>query len=213
LHEFGDGVRPLPQFTDGRLNILFLGRMDDRKGFPYLLNAFSIVQQRIPSARLVVAGGYTEDDIAPYRRQVAEQNVRDVVFVGRVADADKPRYYKSCHVFCAPSTGFESQGIVLLEAMAAGRALVASDIPGYRSVISDGQEGLLVPPRDEEKLAAALIGLLESPDLRAQLGQCGLQRVQRHSWVRVSSEILDYYEEIRHRQMRRGRLREVLCAR
>jgi phosphatidylinositol alpha-mannosyltransferase len=214
LDAFGSShIQPLPQYDDGRLNILFLGRMDGRKGFPYLLNAFVAVQKRIPTARLIVAGGYTEEDIAPYRRQVAEKNMRDVVFVGRVSSADKPRYYQSCHVFCAPSTGFESQGIVLLEAMATGRALVASDIPGYRSVITDGQEGLLVPPRNEAALAAALIRLLESPGLRSEFGQRGRQQAQRYSWQRVSSEILAYYEETRRKIDRRERLREVLGAR
>lgn len=213
LEEFGDSVQPLPQFCDGKLNILFLGRMEERKGFRYLLNAFPAVKQQFPEARLIVAGGYSEEDIAPFRRQVAEHKIPDVVFVGRVSAEDKPRYYRTCHVFCAPSTGFESQGIVLLEAMASGKPLVASDIPGYRSVVTHGQNGLLVPPRNEIALAAALTRLLASPELRDELGRCGRQQVQRFSWQRVADEILDYYEEVRHKVQRRKQLLEALHAR
>ena len=214
LDEFGGAhVQPLPQFSDGKLNILFLGRMEERKGFRYLLKAFPIVKQHFPEARLIVAGGYTEDDIAPYRRQVAQQGIEDVVFVGRVSDADKPRYYCSCHVFCAPSTGFESQGIVLLEAMASGRALVASDISGYRSVVTHEQEGLLVPPRNEAALANAIVRLLATPELRQELARRGQERVKRHSWDRVAGEVLDFYEEVKRKVERRERLLEVLRAR
>lgn len=209
----GSDVQPLPQFDDGKVNILFLGRLEERKGFRYLLNAFSAVKQQCPEARLIVAGGYVEEDVVPYRRQVAEQNIKDVVFVGRVSTADKPRYYKTCHIFCAPSTGFESQGIVLLEALAAGRPLVASDIPGYRTVVRNEQEGLLVPPRNDAALAAALVRLLGSPLLRETLGLRGRQRAQRYSWDRVATEILSYYEEVRRKVERRGRLIEVFRAR
>jgi phosphatidylinositol alpha-mannosyltransferase len=139
--------------------------------------------------------------------------VRDVVFVGRVSQTEKPRYYRSCHIFCAPSTGFESQGIVLLEAMAAGRPLVASDIPGYRSAVRNEQEGLLVPPRNESAIAAALVRLLGSPDLREKMGQRGWQRAQRYSWDRVATQILAYYDEVKRTVERRDRLLEVFRAR
>ena len=214
VQQFGaPDVQPLPRFDDGRLNILFLGRMDERKGFRYLLNAFRLVKREFADARLIVAGGYTDDDVAPFRRQAAEQGLRDVVFVGRVSAADKPRYYCSCHVFCAPSTGFESQGIVLLEAMAAGRPLVASDIPGYRSVVTHGQEGLLVAPCNEEALASALCVLLRSPERRAEMGRRGRARSQRYAWDRIATEILDFYADVTRKTQRRERLREVLRAR
>jgi phosphatidylinositol alpha-mannosyltransferase len=187
--------------------------MEERKGFRSLLGAFPRVKERFPTARLIVAGGYTDDDIEPFRRQVSELGIQDVVFAGRVSAEEKPRYYRSCHVFCAPSTGFESQGIVLLEAMASGRALVASDIPGYRSVVVHGQEGLLVPPRDEGALAQALIEVLGSSRLQAELGKNGRLRAESHSWTRIAVDILNYYVEVRHKMERRERLREVLRAR
>jgi len=211
---FGDpNVQPIAAFADGRPNILFLGRLDERKGFIHLLNAYRLLKQELAEARLIVAGGYTQEESAPLRRQAAEQGIADVHFVGRVSDADKPRYYRTCHVFCAPSTGFESQGIVLLEAMAAGRPLVASDIPGYRSVVTHEREGLLVPPRDEPALARALLTVLRSPELQMTMGEQGRERAQRFDWQRVASEILDYYAEVMNKERRRQRLREVLRAR
>jgi len=206
-------LRPIEKFSDGRPNILYLGRLDERKGFVYLLEAYRLLRAELPQARLIVAGGYTEDEVAPLRRKAAEDAIGDVHFVGRVSDEDKPRYYRTCDVFCAPSTGFESQGIVLLEAMAAGRALVASDIPGYRSVVTHEREGWLVRPRDPAALAAALGALLRSPALREQLGQRGRERSQRFAWNRVADEILSYYDEVAHRMRRRERLKEVLRAR
>ncbi len=214
LEEYGSPyMQPLPSYEDGKLNILFLGRMEERKGFRYLLDAFPAVKQQFPQARLLVAGGYTEEDIQGYRKQVAEKRIQDVVFVGRISHEDKPRYYRTCHIFCAPSTGFESQGIVLLEAMAAGRALVATDIPGYRGVVTNEREGLLVPPHDPSALAAALTRLLSSEELRTQLGQRGRERAQRYSWDRVASEILDYYGDVKRHLLRRERLLEAMRAR
>jgi phosphatidylinositol alpha-mannosyltransferase len=206
-------IEPIPHFNDGRPNILFLGRMDERKGFRYLLNAFPYVKREFPEARLIVAGGYTEEDVAPYRRQVAQLGLTDVHFVGFIPHEEKPRYYRTCHIFCAPSTGFESQGIVLLEAMAAGRPIVAGDIPGYRSVVTHGQEGFLVPPRDETAIAAALVHLLADPALRERMGQAGRARAALHSWDRIADQILTYYQETTRRVLRRRHLLEVLSAR
>jgi phosphatidylinositol alpha-mannosyltransferase len=214
INEFGSPyTEPLPSYDDGKLNILFLGRMEERKGFRYLLDAFPGVKQQFPQARLIVAGGYTEDDIHGYRRQIAERKMQDVVFVGRVSPEDKPRYYRTCHIFCAPSTGFESQGIVLLEAMASGRALVASDIPGYRSVVTNEREGLLVQPHDSAAIAAALSRLLSSEELRRRLGERGRERAQRYTWDRVASEILSYYSDVQRHLIRRVHLLEAMRAR
>jgi phosphatidylinositol alpha-mannosyltransferase len=99
-------------------------------------------------------------------------------------------------VFCAPSTGFESFGIVLLEAMASGVAIVASDISGYRHVLTNDREGIAVPPADEEALARALIRLLESPDERQRLGANGRATAQRYAWSEVSKLLVSYYEDL-----------------
>ncbi len=194
-------VRPMSQFDDGKLNILFMGRMEKRKGFRYLLRAFPYVKQEFPQARLIVAGAYQSHEVVSFQRYLHQLRLGDVEFVGRISEEDKPRYYRTCHVFCAPSTGFESQGIVLLEAMASGKPVVATDIPGYRHVIAHGREGLLVPPQDERALAAALVHLLADRELRERMGRQGQVKAQAYSWDKVAAKILDFYQETREKKL------------
>ena len=158
-------LEPMPGFRNGRLTVLFVGRLDRRKGFPYLLEAFRVIQQTVPASQLIVAGAYTREDVEEHRRTVQEEQL-EVHFVGRVSDEDLARYYHTADVVCFPSTGSESFGIVLLEAMAAGRCVAASDIPGYREVVRHEIEGLLVPPKNALALAGALIRLLRDGPLR-----------------------------------------------
>src|SRR3712207_1863503 len=138
---YGAEVEPFPWAADGTPRILFVGRFNEpRKGFSYLLRAMPLVRQQFPDARLVVAGTGRPER---YAGLMERHGVTGVDFLGFVPDEEKPRYYASCDVFCAPSIGGESLGIVLLEAMASGKPIVASDIPGYASVLSHGREGLL----------------------------------------------------------------------
>jgi phosphatidylinositol alpha-mannosyltransferase len=103
-------------------------------------------------------------------------------------------------VFCAPNTGQESFGIVLLEAMAAGAPIVASDIPGYRDVVTHGVEGLLVERQNPGALADALCRLLGSPELRATMRRAGESKARRYDWPRVATEVLAFYEEVLERR-------------
>src|SRR5205085_5010440 len=161
-------VKPIEKFDDEKLNVLFVGRLDKRKGFRYLLGAFRRIKAQVPEARLIVVGAYAREDKNKYVRFARKHGLRDVKFVGYVSNEELPRYYRSAHIFCAPSTGFESFGLVLLEAMASSVPIVASDIPGYRQVVTHGHEGLLVPAKDEVALAEAIIGLLRSPVQRVR---------------------------------------------
>ena len=120
-----------------------------------------------------------------------------MVFLGRVSDEDKFRYYKTADIYCAPATGRESFGIVLLEAMAAGAPIVASGIEGYSSVIKHGGEGLLVPPKDEDALANAIASLLQNPELRRKLSTAGTMNVQDYRWERVARRVMDCYDASR----------------
>ncbi|HEX9017428.1 MAG TPA: glycosyltransferase family 4 protein, partial [Chloroflexota bacterium] len=140
--KFARDVCPFEEYRSGGPNILFVGRLEKRKGLKFLIRAMGRVWEKFPTARLIVvgAGPLLED----YRRLVESRHVANVVFKGYVPAEDLARYYRSCDVFCAPSTGQESFGIVLLEAMASGTPIVASDIPGYRWVVNQGVEGLLV---------------------------------------------------------------------
>jgi len=203
VERFGDpALRPIERFDDGKLNILFVGRLDKRKGFKYLLQAFAQVKKAVPEARLIVVGAYDKEDKAPYVLYARQHRLRDVRFIGYVSEDDLPRYYRTCHVFCAPSTGFESFGIILLEAMAAGKPIVASNIAGYRSVLEDGEEGLLVQPEDEQGLAETLIRLLKDSALRGRMGHKGQAKATVYSWQKVAQQVLDYYRELLERKGR-----------
>jgi phosphatidylinositol alpha-mannosyltransferase len=207
IDEFGEGVAPLPHLGDGRLNILFVGRLEERKGFRYLLRAYARLKQHLPETRLIVVGAYEEKAKRRYEAFVRGVGIDDVLFAGPASTEELPRYYRSCDVFCAPSVGSESQGIVLLEAMASGRPIVASDIAGYRSVMTDGHEGLLVPPRDVDALTAALGRLLRTPALRARMGAAGSEQARQYSWPTIATRVLEVYEQTRAAYVPRGDVR------
>ena len=133
-------LEPLPEFEDGAITILYVGRAEKRKGLPYLLRAFSILHARAPGTRLVVVGPRSKR-LERYRESM--EGHRGVVFVEGVSDAELPRYHRSADIFCSPATGNESQGYVLLEAMAAGLPVVVTNIEGYASVVTHEVEGLL----------------------------------------------------------------------
>lgn len=199
-HFSGAHVQPIERYNDGRPNILFVGRLEKRKGFRYLIRAFPYIVQAFPDARLIVAGAYSKEDKEPFVRYARMHHLNSVKFVGLVSHKELPRYYKTCDVFCAPSIGFESFGIVLLEAMAAGKPIVASDIPGYRCVLEDGQEGILVEPENERALAKAIIKLLQDPALRQEMGERGRRKAARYDWSIIARQVLDVYEELLQRK-------------
>jgi phosphatidyl-myo-inositol alpha-mannosyltransferase len=194
LEQFGLQVAPLPQFMDGKQNILFVGRFEKRKGAKYLLRAIPHIRERFPQTRFIFVG---EGRLRRgFQQFVERQGWQDVVFTGYVSDADLPHYFASAHVFCAPATGGESMGIVLLEAMASGKPIVASNINGYATVISHGVDGLLTTPRNSDELAWAVENLLEHEPLRHQFIHAGLQKAREYAWPDVALRIMDYYGEL-----------------
>jgi phosphatidylinositol alpha-mannosyltransferase len=196
VERFAAPQPPIPGLDDGLVNILFVGRLEKRKGLRYLLHAFEIVKSKRADVRLVVVGSQDTRQKQLYERLVRESGLRDVQFVGYVANEDLPRYHHSCQIFCAPNTGNESQGIVLLEAMAAGRPVVASNIEGFAGVITHGVEGLLVRPQDGAALGEALLDLVNDPERRREMGIKSSERAQHYSWDRVSQQVLSYYERL-----------------
>ena len=194
LEHFHPDVSPIDKFTDGKLNILFVGRLEKRKGLGYLLKAYKQVKVEVPNSRLIIVGPGTRLR-HKYEKQVMRAGLKDVVFVGHVSYDELPGYYKTADVFCSPATGRESFGIVLLEAMAAGKPIVASNISGYASVVDDGIQGLLVPPRDERALAQAIISLLSDSTLRQQMGARGKLKAEEYSWEQIAQRVFDYYLE------------------
>ena len=197
LNQFSPAVPPLEMFRDGKINLLFLGRAEKRKGLEYLLKAYQLIKPDNPNCRLIIVSPRTRSR-HKYEKQVSEAGLVDVVFVdGRaVSDSEKPSYYSTADIFCAPATGRESFGIVLLEAMATGKPVVASNISGYASVITHGSEGLLVPPKQEVPLAQAITRLMKDEALRHKMGEQGRAKAQGYGWDRVSRMVMDYYTKI-----------------
>lgn len=193
VEHFQRTSEPLPEFQDGKLNVLFVGRPEKRKGLRYLVRAFVGVQRALPDTRLIVVGA---GDFRRYERAVRHARLHDVVFRSNVPFNELPRYHHSAHVFCAPATGYESQGLVLLEAMAAGLPIVASNIDGYAGVLTHDVEGLLVRPEDAQALADTLVELLRDPERRAIMAARGSERAPQYAWDRVSRRILSYYERL-----------------
>ena len=182
---------PLARWQDGTRNLLFVGRFEPRKGLLDLLKAYRILRKTGCQCRLLVVGGGPQEREA--RRYVATRRLVGVEFLGRVSDDEKTQLFRTADVFVAPATGRESFGIVLLEAMAAGAPIVASDIHGYKGVLRRGREGLLVPPHEPKQLAASISRILEDRDLAAGMSAAGLVRAEEFSWPRVTAKVDDYY--------------------
>ncbi len=192
LEHFSPNVAPLPQFRDGKTNILFVGRIEKRKGLEYLIKAFKLIKPACPDCRLIIVGPGKRGR-KKYEKSVEESGLPDVVFTGSVDYDELARYYSTADIFCAPATGHESFGIVLLEAMATGKPVIASDISGYASLISNGVDGLLVPPKQEVPLAQAIAGLLNNETLRFDLGEKGRIKSFSYGWDKISQRVMDHY--------------------
>jgi len=195
LAHFSPDVPPIDEFCDGKLNILFVGRLESRKGLKYLIKAYQRVKAEFPNSRLIVVGPGTRLR-GKYERQVKRSRLEDVVFVGYAPYDQLPRYYKTADIFCSPATGRESFGIALLEAMAVSKPIVASNIDGYANLISHGVEGLLVPPKDEKALAEALISLMTNEPLRQQMAARERLTAEKYDWKHVAQRVFDYYVKV-----------------
>ena len=192
LEHFSPEVPPIDQFVDDKLNILFVSRLEKRKGLNYLLEAYKQVKGEIPNSRLIIVGPGTRLR-HKYEKWVRRNGVKDVVFVGYVSYDELPRYYKIADIFCVPATGRESFGIILLEAMAVGKPIVATNIEGYAGLVADGVEGLLVPPKNKEQLAQALISLATDDSLRQEIGARGRIKASEYGWEHIAQKVSNYY--------------------
>jgi phosphatidylinositol alpha-mannosyltransferase len=181
-----------PADLDPGRKLLFVGRLDRRKGFPVAVEAFRLLADRRLGVRLIVAGDGKERAAADRLRPP----VRDrVTMLGTVPRDQLPRYHAACDLLVAPSLGGESFGYVLLEAMAAGLPVVASRIPGYDEVVRDGREGFLVPAGDPHAVADAATMVLDDPALARTMGDAGRTTAARYDWAAVAEQIEAAYQE------------------
>jgi phosphatidylinositol alpha-mannosyltransferase len=198
------GVPPFARWRDGTPNILYVGRFESRKGLIYLLKAYREIRHEGLNARLLVVGtGPQEREV---RRYIATRRLTGIELLGRLSDDDKHRAFVTADIYCSPATGQESFGIVLLEAMAAGTAIVCSDIHGYKGVVRRGEQALLVPPKDVDALAGALGTLVRNPEMRERMGASGRERAKQFSWESITAKVDDYYGFVIRRLAAQGAL-------
>jgi phosphatidylinositol alpha-mannosyltransferase len=195
LNRFRPKAPTMGQFKDKRINLLFVGRLDKRKGVEYLLKAYQRLSQIQPEIRLIIIGDGPQKKKA--KDYVKEEKLKEVVFAGQVSPQDLPSFYATADIFCSPATHGESLGVVLLEAMATGLPVVAFDNPGYQKVFPDFGKGFLVPKKNVSALTQALLILATNPNLKKELGRKNRDYAQQFSWEKVGKEILKFYQTCR----------------
>jgi phosphatidylinositol alpha-mannosyltransferase len=184
-------ARPLAAWPGPGGAIGFLGRYTEpRKGFPVLRDAFALLASARPGLRLLVAGrGEPDDVVEDLPAEIRER----IVFLGMVSEEEKARMLRSVDVYVAPNTGGESFGMILTEAMAAGTAVVASDLDAFRRVLDNGRAGALFPNGDAKALAELLDRLLDDPAARDALVKRAGEAVAAYDWPAVAARILEVY--------------------
>jgi phosphatidylinositol alpha-mannosyltransferase len=182
---------PGPKPAGDTLRIVFVGREEERKGLPVLLSAFAGLRQHIP-VRLQIIGAEA-DGVEPLLAQV-EGGMDGIEVLGRVDDAELWRRLHDAHVLCAPSLGGESFGMVLTEAFAAGTPVIASDIAGYRQVVTHGRDGLLTTPGDPLELAEVLRSVWLDPARRDEMAVAARKRAEDFAWPQVARRVASVYE-------------------
>jgi phosphatidylinositol alpha-mannosyltransferase len=186
----------LTQFNDDKFNILFLGRLEKRKGLKYLLEAY-IQLKKTYAIRLIIIGPGKPDRNS--MKLIKSIESEDIILTGGIIDEfEKRMYFQTSDLFCAPNTGNESFGIVLAEAMASGLPVVASDITGFRNVIDHGENGFLFKPNSVSSIYHFIELLILNKDLRNRISQNGLNTVQKFDWNILVDKILNCYDEAKY---------------
>jgi len=184
----------ISKYNDGKINILFTGRIEKRKGLKYLLHAYAELKPKYPNTRIIIVGcGPIQKEIQKF---VKQHCLEDVHFEGFVPERKLPSYYSTADIYCSPALFGESFGIVLLEAMASEVPVVAFNISGFDDVISNMKEGLLVAPRDVHDLAQKLELLIKNPELRKELGRRGLEKARSYTWNKIARQYINYYKQV-----------------
>ncbi len=187
--------RPLNNIEKIRNSILFVGRLDERKGIKYLIKSIVLVKEMIPDIKLFIVGtGKLKKELEKF---IILNNIKqNVKFLGRLSDKDLVEWYNRCEIVVIPSI-FEGFGIVAIEAMACKTPIIATNVPGLNSIIKNGENGLLVPPKDSRKLADAIVNLLNDCKLRRHLSVNGRKEVlKKFNWDIIAKRTVKIYEEV-----------------
>lgn len=198
INFFNPDIKPLEEYLNHYPRLLFVGRFEPRKGLKYLLQALPIIKKEFPNFLLLVVGkgvlGYS------YQEYLSPEVKKNVVFCGAVPLEKLPKFYATCDIFVAPSIGAESFGIVLLEAMACGKPIVASNIPGYREILENGKEGFLVKPCDYQEIAEKVIELAKDNQKAKEMGRFGREKALNYSWEKISDRVENFYYQVINQQ-------------
>ena len=193
VQHFADAT-PLPGFPRDGQTIGFLGRYDEpRKGMAITLAAMAQLASDRPDLRLVVAG---RGDAEEFRAELPVELIDRVELLGPLSEADKARLFKSLDVYCAPNLGGESFGIILIEAMAAGAPIVASNLDAFSRVLDGGRGGVLTEVGNTRSLAAGLASALDDKEATAARVAEASRLVQQYDWSVVAKRVLGVYETV-----------------
>ena len=213
LERFNPQVPKIKKFSDDKTNILFVGRIEERKGLIYLLRAYNILEKKFKKLRLIVVGeGPLKKDCKDY---IKKNNLKEVVFEGQIVDKIAS-YYRTADIFVAPSIFGESFGLVLLESMACGTPVAAFANKGYAGFLKHKAGGrFLAKPKDYKELAEKIGILIKKPELRKRLAQKGIKEAKEYSWSKIADQVLDFYEfckkyKTKKRRSRLSRFEEKL---
>lgn len=192
LNEFNPSIKRINKFNNDKINILFLGRLEERKGLIYLLKAYRILKEKYDDIRLIIVGdGPLKKDCQKYA-----SDIKDVYWEGVQTGSIIPQYFSTCDIYCSPAIFGESFGIVLLEAMACGKPVVGFSNSGYKELFrgTKGEE-FLAEPKNEKELALKLEKLIVNKNLREEMGKWGIEKSQNYSWNKVADQVLQFYKK------------------
>jgi len=183
---------PITKEFSGPNTIGFMGRFEEpRKGLQVLIDSLAIVARFVPDVKYLIAGPGDSDEFV---KNLNPQLQNRITFLGRLSDRQKESFLKSVEIYVAPNTGGESFGIILTEALSAGTAVIASDIPAFKAVLENGEVGALFRNEDSSDLAKVIVALLRDDARREKLANNGKLSAQKYDWQVVAEQIESVYE-------------------
>jgi len=189
--DYSPKVKPIEKYNNKTFNILFIGRLEKRKGVDYLIKAYKVVKDDYPNTRLIIVGkGPMREDLD---KLVSDLDLNDVEFTGYIDEKDKPRYYATADICVFPAIYGESFGVVLIEAMASGKPTIAFRNEGYSFVLRNLQM-LLVENKSIEKLVSKMIQFIKSKSLKKNYGMMCLEESRKYSWDSIGERIIKIYK-------------------